>query len=70
MSLNDIIKINAGGELFLTTRSTLTNCPDSLLSKMFDPNTESAAVAGEGGVYFLDVNPCYFEIILEWHRHR
>ena len=70
MSLNDIIKLNAGGELFLTTRSTLINCPNSLLAKMFDPNSDRAAVALEGGVYFLDVNPSYFGVILEWHRHR
>ena len=35
---------------------------------MFDPNSDRATVAED--VYFLDVNPRYFSVILEWHRHR
>ena len=70
-SINDIIKLNVGGEVFLTTRSTLLSCPDSLLAKMFDPDSDRppAAVAEDGGGYFLDVNARYFAVILEWLRH-
>jgi len=69
-SINDIIKLNVGGETFLTTRATLTFCPDSLLAKMFNPNSDYLpAVTEDGDVYFLDVNPRYFAIILEWLRH-
>ena len=70
MSVNDIIKLNVGGETFLTTRSTLVSCPESLLAKMFDPDSDRPpAAVTEGGGYFLDVNPRYFAIILEWLRH-
>ena len=70
-SINDIIKLNVGGETFLTTRSTLVSWPNSLLAKMFDPESDRppAAVAEDGGGYFLDVDARYFAVILEWlHR--
>ena len=67
---NDIIKLNVGGETFLTTRSTLVSWPNSLLAKMFDPDSERppVAVAEDGGGYFLDVDGRYFGVILEWLR--
>ena len=71
MSMTDIIKLNVGGETFLTTRSTLVSCPDSLLAKMFDPDSgRPPAAVTEGGGYFLDQNPRYFGVILDWLRYR
>jgi len=71
MSLNDKIKLNVGGKTFLTTRATLTSCPESTLSKMFHPESNiPPATVDEDGSYFLDANPKYFGIILDWLRHR
>ena len=70
MSLNDWLKLNVGGKMFLTTRSTLTSCPDSTLSKMFDPDSGLPPAYSEDGVYFLDTNPDCFSIILDWLRLR
>ena len=66
----DVIKLNVGGQEFVTTRDTLTSCPGSRLSMVFDLNsTWSLAYCGNG-VYFLDSDPKYFSIILNWLRHR
>ena len=72
MSLNDWLKLNVGGKTFLTTRSTLTSCPDSILANMFDPNPglPLAYKMEDAGAYYLDINPDCFSIILDWLRHR
>ena len=69
MSMTDIITLDVGGETFRTARSTLVSCPDPLLAKMFDLNSESPPTAvTKEGTYFLDVNPKPFGIILDWLR--
>jgi len=70
MSLNDWLKLNVGGKTFLTTRSTLTSCPDSTLSKMFDPDSGLPPAYSEDGVYYLDTNQDCFSVILDWLRYR
>ena len=70
MSLSDWLKLNVGGKAFLTTRSTLSCCTDSTLSKMFDPNSGLPPAYSEDGVYFLDADPDCFNVILNWLRHR
>ena len=70
MCENDIIKLNVGGETFLTTRSTLTSYPNSTLSKMFDPESGLPPAYSEDGVYFLDSDPDCFNVILNWLRQR
>ena len=70
MSLNDWLKLNVGGKMFLTTRSTLTSCPDSTLSKMFDPDSGLPPAHRVRGVYYLDADPDCFNVILNWLRHK
>ena len=71
MSLTAIITLDVGGKTFRTTRSTLVSCPDSLLAKMFDPDSDRPpAMVTKGGGHFLDVGPRYLGIILNWLRHR
>ena len=71
MSMTDIITLDVGGKTFRTARSTLLSCPDSLLAKMFDPDSDRPpAAVTEGGGYFLDQNPRYFGVILDWLRYR
>jgi len=64
------IKLNVGGQPFLTTLETILSCPDSVLSKMFDPESGFEPAHKENGVYFIDANPTYFGIILDWMRYR
>jgi len=64
------IKLNVGGQPFLTTMETILSCPDSVLSKMFDPESGFEPAHKENGVYFIDADPKYFGIILNWMRYR
>ena len=45
VSLNSLVSLNVGGTQFVTTRQTLLGDPDSMLAKMFDP--ESPLQPGE-----------------------
>ena len=45
LSLNSVVTLNVGGTKFVTTRQTLLSDPDSMLAKMFDP--ESPLQPGE-----------------------
>jgi len=63
------VKLNVGGQLFHTTLTTLLTWPDSLLAKMFESESGFAPPYSENGVYFLDSNPKYFAVILDWLRY-
>ena len=45
VSLNSLVTLNVGGTKFVTTRQTLLRVSDSMLAKMFDP--ESPLQPGE-----------------------
>ena len=70
MTSNSIIKLDVGGQLFQTTISTLSKYPGSMLSAMFSHTDAglSPMPRTEAGHFFLDVNPKFFEIVLEWLR--
>ena len=68
--MNDWIKLNVGGTMFETTRSTLISDRDSILAKMFDPDSERPpAAVTEDGSYFLDACPRAFAVILNYLRY-
>ena len=70
MPTESIIEINVGGRLFQTTVFTLTKYPGSMLSAMF-VHTDTGMLPmpkTKDGQYFLDADPKYFEIILNWLR--
>lgn len=57
--MNDVIKLDVGGTKFHTTRATLTSSPNSLLAKMFDPNSDHPPPAvSEDGTY---ISPLIFK---------
>jgi len=64
------LKLNVGGQIFETTRSTLTSHPTSSLAKMFQPNSPLSPALMEGGVYQVDACPRAFGVILNWLRYR
>ena len=71
MTTEHIIEINVGGRLFQTTVFTLTKYPDSMLSAMFSYTTGTGMLLmpkTKDDQYFLDADPKYFEIILNWLR--
>lgn len=57
------VKLNVGGEMFETSRKTLTKYPDSKLAKMV-----TAALDKKEDVLCLDIDPGYFRAVLGWLR--
>jgi len=64
----DVIKINAGGTVFQTARSTLCLVPDSMLAAMFSGRWEKGLKRDADGVPFIDVSPTVFEMVLSHLR--
>ena len=69
-SLGDWIKLDVGGTIFKTSRQTLTQVPDSLLGRMFDPDSSLPPAKMEDGVFLIDASPSSFPVILHWLRCR
>mmetsp|Transcript_22180 Transcript_22180/g.61433 ORF Transcript_22180/g.61433 Transcript_22180/m.61433 type:complete len:365 (-) Transcript_22180:126-1220(-) len=66
--LDDVVKINAGGTVFLTRRSTLCQLRDSALAAMFSGRWECNLKHDESGAVFLDASPGAFEVVLTYLR--
>ena len=68
--MSDWIKLNVGGQLFQTTRTTILSEPDSMLARMFDPEHQHilAPCQVENGAYLIDRSAKYFEPILNYLR--
>ena len=62
---SETIKLNVGGKLFITTKSTLFSVENSLKSMLqsgnFQPDLD--------GAYFIDRSPEYFPLILDYLRN-
>lgn len=69
-SLTDWLKLNVGGTVFETSRTTLTSDPDSFLSRMFEPNSNLPPASISDGVFRIDACPRSFSVILNWLRYR
>ena len=70
MSSKTILELDVGGQLFKTNIQTLCKYPDSMLCAMFS-HTDSGLIPmpkTEKGHFFLDVNPIYFGVVLDWLR--
>jgi len=68
-SFTDWVTLNVGGTMFTTTRSTLMNEPNSMLSRMFSPADSWANITDPNGAVLIDRSPVYFEPILNYLRH-
>ena len=63
-----IIDLDVGGTRFCTTRQTLLSEPNSMLAKMFDPESPFAPGVKKDGAYFLDRDPALFGAVLNYLR--
>lgn len=68
--MSDWISLDVGGLQVSTARSTLCSSPDSVLARMFDPNSGLPPARMEEGRYCIDADPRCFQVILNWLRRR
>ena len=68
--MTSLITLNVGGTLFTTIVSVLQKYPGSMLSAMFDHKDQGMEPLPktENGHYFLDADPEYFRVILNFLR--
>jgi len=65
----EVISLNVGGTIFVTSVATLTKDPDSMLASMFGATTELPPARKDGqGNYFIDRDPEAFRVILSFLR--
>jgi len=69
MSTDEIISLDVGGTRFDTSRQTLLKDPNSMLAKMFDPESKMKPGLLRNGAYFLDRDPEWFRTILNYLRN-
>ena len=65
----DILRLNVGGRLVTTARSTLTKIKDSFLERMFNGLNPLAPASLVDGAFFIDEDPDVFAAVLTWLRH-
>ena len=69
-SPGDWIKLDVGGTIFKTTRLTLSQVPDSLLGRMFHPDSSLPPARMQDGAFLIDADPGSFPVILNWLRYQ
>ena len=65
--MDEWIKLNVGGQIFLTTKRTLLSEPNSMLANMFSGEFSPGA-KDELEAYMIDRTPEYFKPILNYLR--
>ena len=66
---DEIVKLNVGGEIFVTYKSTLVGINgdrQNYFALLFSQN--KAALLDENGAFFIDRDPAYFKCILQYLR--
>jgi hypothetical protein len=61
----DVIRLNVGGEIMMTTRVTLTRIPSSILSIMFNSRWEQKLNHDQNENIFLNFNPILFRHLFD-----
>jgi hypothetical protein len=67
--MDDIIKLNVGGQVFATTRATLCREAGSMLARKFDPESNFQPPKELDGGVFLDRDPKIFSYVLSYLRN-
>eukprot|EP01080_Neovahlkampfia_damariscottae_P008902 gene8902-850_t len=65
-NIHNKIKLNIGGRVFTTSLETLTHEKETYFSGMFSEQFDLGP--DKDGEYFIDRNPMYFDIILDYLR--
>ena len=70
-AMNEWITLNVGGQIFMTSRSTLVlREPSCMLSRMFSGSEEGMmpSIRDNTGAFLIDRSPKYFDPILNYLR--
>ncbi|KAL7029027.1 hypothetical protein ACKWTF_006068 [Chironomus riparius] len=67
-SLDKWIKLNVGGNLFMTSRETLLKDPNSMLARLIS-DSDLISDKDENGAYLIDRDGKYFSPVLNYLRH-
>ncbi|EDV27711.1 uncharacterized protein TRIADDRAFT_20754 [Trichoplax adhaerens] len=67
--LSSWVKLNVGGQYFLTTRMTLCKDENSFLCRLCNNDPDLPSDKDENGAYMIDRDPRYFRPILNFLRH-
>ena len=70
MGSGDVVKMNVGGTVMASKRSTLCQIQGSLLASMFGGSWDDSLDLDEDGNIFLDFNPVHFSTLLDYLRTR
>lgn len=68
-SLASWVRLNVGGTIFATTRSTLAKDPHSFLYRVCRSDDDLESNKDDTGAYLIDRDPSYFGPILNYLRH-
>ena len=68
VSDDDIIEIDVGGKVIRALRSTLCLAPDTMFTYMFSGRWEESLKRDDNGRIFLDHDPEFIEIIVNFLR--
>jgi len=63
------VKLNVGGTIFLTTKTTLMKEPESFLARLVREDPDLPSDRDENGAFMIDRDPKYFQPILNYLRH-
>lgn len=65
---NQWVRLNVGGSIFLTTKTTLSRDPNSFLARLIQ-DSDLISDKDETGAYLIDRDPRYFAPVLNYLRH-
>jgi len=63
------VKLNVGGTMFMTTKTTLCKDPKSFLYRICQEDSDLHSEKDEVGAYMIDRDPAYFAPVLNYLRH-
>jgi len=63
------VKLNVGGQIFLTTKTTLCKDQKSFLCRLCQEDSDLGSEKDENGAFLIDRDPQYFGPVLNYLRH-
>eukprot|EP00088_Acartia_fossae_P049058 TRINITY_DN5378_c0_g1_i1.p1 TRINITY_DN5378_c0_g1~~TRINITY_DN5378_c0_g1_i1.p1 ORF type:complete len:204 (-),score=30.63 TRINITY_DN5378_c0_g1_i1:247-858(-) len=66
---NEWVKLNVGGQIFVTTKTTLCKDTKSFLYRLCQEDSDLGSEKDENGAYLIDRDPKYFAPVLNYLRH-